>query len=118
MLISVVLILMTSSLGVFSCPGVCGANTAAERHRITSQINLFSIVPKTSIFDAFEARKISKNIFTLYYKVLDIRYYLMYRCNTMNKTSAVRGGETGGDEPVNLGDRAIDNLKYIRETME
>jgi len=36
----------------------------------------------------------------------------------MAKTQAIR--ETGIDEnePVNIGDRAIDNLKFIRETME
>src|SRR5256885_4554376 len=36
----------------------------------------------------------------------------------MAKTDAVRKDEERSDGPVNLGDRAIDNLKYIRETME
>ena|SRR2546423_4054938 len=36
----------------------------------------------------------------------------------MAKTDAVRKDEERSDDPVNLGDRAIDNLKYIRETME
>jgi len=36
----------------------------------------------------------------------------------MAKTNALRRDDTGTDEPINLGDRAIDNLKYIRETME
>ncbi len=36
----------------------------------------------------------------------------------MAKTNAVRRDEHTTDEPVNLGDRAIDNLQFIRETME
>src|SRR5712671_4960374 len=36
----------------------------------------------------------------------------------MPKTNAVRRDEERSADPVNLGDRAIDNLKYIRETME
>ena len=36
----------------------------------------------------------------------------------MAKTNAVTRDERSIDEPINLGDRAIDNLKYIRETME
>ena len=35
----------------------------------------------------------------------------------MAKTSAVRNDEYTGSEPVQLGDRAIDNLKFIRETI-
>jgi hypothetical protein len=34
----------------------------------------------------------------------------------MARTQAIRKEET--NEPVNIGDRAIDNLKFIRETME
>ena len=36
----------------------------------------------------------------------------------MAKTNALREAETVRDEPINLGDRAADNLKFIRETME
>jgi hypothetical protein len=36
----------------------------------------------------------------------------------MAKTNAARRDEERSGETVNLGDRAIDNLKYIRETME
>ena len=36
----------------------------------------------------------------------------------MAKTNAVLRDEQGNDEPINLGDRAIDNLQFIRETME
>ena len=36
----------------------------------------------------------------------------------MAKTNAVKRDEERSEGPVNLGDRAIDNLKYIRETME
>ncbi len=36
----------------------------------------------------------------------------------MGKVQAIRKEETTANEPVNIGDRAIDNLKYIRETME
>ncbi len=36
----------------------------------------------------------------------------------MAKTSAIRKGETEGREPANIGDRALDNLEFIRETME
>jgi hypothetical protein len=36
----------------------------------------------------------------------------------MARPTAVKGDSDPPDGPVNLGDRAIDNLKYIRETME
>lgn len=36
----------------------------------------------------------------------------------MGKVQAIRKEETQANEPINIGDRAIDNLKYIRETME
>lgn len=36
----------------------------------------------------------------------------------MAKPSAIRQDQQERNEPVNLGDRAIENLKYIRETME
>ena len=36
----------------------------------------------------------------------------------MAKLGAVRKGEIDTNEPVNIGDRAIDNLQFIRETME
>ncbi len=36
----------------------------------------------------------------------------------MAKLKAVRTDERVVDEPVNIGDRAIDNLQFIRETME
>lgn len=36
----------------------------------------------------------------------------------MAKNQALRREETKMGEPVNIGDRAIDNLKFIRETME
>ena len=36
----------------------------------------------------------------------------------MAKLSAVRKGELETNGPVNIGDRAIDNLAFIRETME
>lgn len=36
----------------------------------------------------------------------------------MGKVQAIRKDEKYGNEPVNIGDRAIDNLQFIRETME
>ena len=36
----------------------------------------------------------------------------------MAKTNAVRKDEIEENEPVNIGDRALDNLQFIRETME
>jgi hypothetical protein len=36
----------------------------------------------------------------------------------MAKLNAIRRDEPAAGEPVNLGDRAIDNLQFIRETME
>ena len=36
----------------------------------------------------------------------------------MAKLSAVRHNDTRENEPINIGDRAIDNLAFIRETME
>jgi hypothetical protein len=36
----------------------------------------------------------------------------------MGKAQAIRKEETGSAPPVNIGDRALDNLQFIRETME
>ncbi len=36
----------------------------------------------------------------------------------MAKTNALRNDEERSEAPINLGDRAIDNLQFIRETME
>lgn len=36
----------------------------------------------------------------------------------MAKTQAIRKAELKANQPINIGDRAIDNLKFIRETME
>src|SRR5258706_5001513 len=55
---------------------------------------------------------------TLYHKVLDKKYNLIYRRFTMAKTNAMRKDKERSGGPVNLGDRAIDNLQFIRETME
>ena len=42
----------------------------------------------------------------------------MYFTLTMSKLSAVKTTETTTNEPISIGDRAIDNLAFIRETME
>jgi len=36
----------------------------------------------------------------------------------MGQAQAFKNDETGTKQPINIGDRAIDNLKFIRETME
>jgi predicted lysophospholipase L1 biosynthesis ABC-type transport system permease subunit len=36
----------------------------------------------------------------------------------MAKTNAMRKDRADGREPANIGDRALDNLEFIRETME
>lgn len=36
----------------------------------------------------------------------------------MAKTQAIRKAELEAKQPINIGDRAIDNLRFIRETME
>ncbi|MBX7170747.1 MAG: hypothetical protein K1X72_07295 [Pyrinomonadaceae bacterium] len=36
----------------------------------------------------------------------------------MMKSNAIRKEETQDSEPINIGDRALDNLQFIRETME
>lgn len=36
----------------------------------------------------------------------------------MMKSNALRNDETQENEPINIGDRALDNLAFIRETME
>jgi hypothetical protein len=36
----------------------------------------------------------------------------------MAQTQAIRKDETQTNQPINIGDRAFDNLKFIRETME
>lgn len=60
----------------------------------------------------------SKIFLTLYYKVLDKTKYLTYINHTMADLKAVRRSDDKTAGPVNIGDRAIDNLAFIRETME
>lgn len=36
----------------------------------------------------------------------------------MARTQAIRKDESQANQPINIGDRALDNLKFIRETME
>lgn len=42
----------------------------------------------------------------------------MYLCFTMAKTNAMPKDDRDNGNAVNIGDRAIDNLEFIRETME
>lgn len=42
----------------------------------------------------------------------------MYLCLTMAKTNAMPKDDRDTGKAVNIGDRAIDNLEFIRETME
>src|SRR2546423_9610644 len=58
---------------------------------------------------------VAKDPSTLQYKVLDRQNYLIYITVTMAKTNRARDLE---DDPVSLGDRAAETLKFIRETME
>ena len=44
--------------------------------------------------------------------------YLIYSVITMAKISAVKTDHQPRNEPIHLGDHAIENLKFIRETME
>src|SRR5215813_14394526 len=55
---------------------------------------------------------------TLYDKVLDITKYLAYPFNTMAKIRAVKTDPERQNEPIHLSDHAIENLQFIRETME
>lgn len=60
----------------------------------------------------------SKRQWALYYKVLDIHNYLAYSATVMANLTPLRKEDPQPETPANIGDRAIDNLKYIRETME
>lgn len=55
---------------------------------------------------------------TLQYKVLDICDHLAYLRFDMSNISPLRKDPTPNDEPVNIGDHAMDNVRFIREMME
>src|SRR5690349_9172371 len=54
----------------------------------------------------------------LYYKVLDTAHNLAYSSSRMAKLQPAYKEPPSANEPVNISDRAFDNLKFIRETME
>ena len=55
---------------------------------------------------------------TLYYKVLDKTNHSAYHILDMANVSPLRSDREEQKQPVNLSDRAEDNLQFIRETME
>lgn len=54
----------------------------------------------------------------LHYKVLDKRNHTDYYSFTMAKLKAFQADDRTREKAINIGDRAIDNLAFIRETME
>ena len=63
-------------------------------------------------------RRNQKDNHTLHYKVLDKRNGLTYLLKNMAKIQAIQKSNEQINEPVNISDRAMENLRFIRETME